>query len=276
VKALAHTLAIALDRLGDESAGELSVVALRGGRADNAIPREAEASLLVGDAGLAALQEAARDVQARVRAWRAEVDDEARVDVADDDGDGRAARVLAPAMAMRVVDLLVALPSGVVAMDEQLPGTVRTSANLGIVTTDADGVTITSSPRSSRASDLDALHARYASYARLAGAGVEVTSRYPAWAPDFGNQLLDVVRAAYRDVHDREPNVTAVHAGLEAGELASHLPGLLAVSIGPTVRGAHGPGERLEIASVGRFDALVRRILARLAAGAQASQEAQP
>ena len=75
-----------------------------------------------------------------------------------------------------------------------------------------------------------------------------------------------VVREAYAEIHGREPNVTAVHAGLEAGEIAAHLPGLVAVSIGPTVEGAHGPGERLEVASVGRFYDLVRAILRRLAA----------
>ena len=59
--------------------------------------------------------------------------------------------------------------------------------------------------------------------------------------------------------------MTAVHAGLEAGEIASHLAGLAAVSMGPTVRGAHGPGERIDIASVDRFHQFVRTLLARLA-----------
>ena len=66
-------------------------------------------------------------------------------------------------------------------------------------------------------------------------------------------------------MHGQEPHVTAVHAGLEAGEIAAHLPGLEAVSIGPNVEGAHSPGERLDVASVGRFHAVVRRTLARLA-----------
>jgi len=60
--------------------------------------------------------------------------------------------------------------------------------------------------------------------------------------------------------------VTAVHAGLEAGEIAAHLPGLSAVSIGPTIEGAHSPQERLDIESVGRFHEVVRRTLGRLAA----------
>ena len=42
-------------------------------------------------------------------------------------------------------------------------------------------------------------------------------------------------------------------------------PGLEAVSIGPTIEGAHSPGERLDVASVGRFHDVVRHTLARLA-----------
>ena len=129
-----------------------------------------------------------------------------------------------------------------------------------------DDVVLVSAPRSSRQPDLDALHHRYASFARLGGARAVVTSAYPAWQPDHESALLDVVRAAHVEVHGREPHVTAVHAGLEAGEIAAHLPGLDAVSIGPTVEGAHSPGERLEIATVGRFHAVVRGTLARLAA----------
>jgi dipeptidase D len=269
IKALAYTLAFATDRVGADAAVELRVADLRGGRADNAIPREARAVLVVGKKGRAALEDAAADVQRRVRNWRAGADDEAEVDVTDLE-EARPSRVLAPAVARTVVDLLIALPSGVLAVDEAQPDIVRTSANLGVAYVEGDEMVLVSAPRSSRPGDLDALHARYASFARLAGAGVTITSEYPAWKPDFESPLLDLVRAAFVDVHGRDPHVTAVHAGLEAGEIASHLPGLVAVSIGPTIEGAHGPGERLEVASVARFHDLVRGILARLAAEAPA------
>ena len=166
-----------------------------------------------------------------------------------------------------MIDLIVALPSGVLSVDEAQPDIVRTSTNLGIAYAEGDDVVLVAAPRSSRAGDLDALHARYASFARLAGGRVTVTSEYPAWEPDYESPLLDVVRYAHLDVHGREPRVTAVHAGLEAAEIASHLPGLVAVSIGPTIKRPHSPGERLEVASVARFHELVRAILARLATG---------
>ena len=173
---------------------------------------------------------------------------------------------MSPDAARTIVDLVVALPSGVLSMDERLPGIVRTSTNLGVAYIEDDEVVLVSAPRSSRQPDLDALHARYASFARLGGGRADghlcstrpgsrtSRARCSTWS---GPRIVEV--------YGREPHVTAVHAGLEAGEIAAHLPGLVAVSIGPTVEGAHSPRERLDVASVGRFYDVVRHTLARLA-----------
>ena len=172
--------------------------------------------LLVDELGRTALERVAADVQERVRGWRDGADDEAVIEVVGSP-DPRPTRVMSPDAARTIVDLLVALPSGVLSMDERLTGIVRTSTNLGVAYLEDDDVVLVSAPRSSRQPDLDALHARYASFARLGGGRADVTSAYPAWQPDSESALLDVVRAAHVEVHGREPHVTAVHAGLEAG-----------------------------------------------------------
>lgn len=264
LKALGYVLALTADDLGPDFGAHLRVADLSGGRADNAIPREARAVVLLDDQGRTALERVAADVQERVRAWRAGMDDEAIIEVVEGN-DSSPTRVMSSAAARRIVDVLVALPSGVLSMDERLPGIVRTSANLGVAYVEDDEVVLVSAPRSSRQADLDAMHSGYASLARLGGGQAFVTSEYPAWQPESGGPLLEVVRAAHVEVYQREPHVTAVHAGLEAGEIAAHLPGLVAASIGPTVEGAHSPQERLDVASVGRFYDVVRRVLAQLA-----------
>jgi dipeptidase D len=263
LKALGYTLTFAADRLGADAVHEIRVADVGGGRADNAIPREAHAVLIVGTAGYAVLEDVAADVQHRIRTWRAGADDDAVVEVAEVAGK-RPQRVLSPVAARTAADLLIALPSGVLALDEAKPESIRTSTNLGIAHIENDDVVLVSHPRSSRSADLDAVHARYASFARLAGGSVVVTSEYPAWQPDYDSPLLRLVSAAYTEVHGRDPRVTAVHAGLEAAEIAAHLPGLVAVSIGPTIERPHSPGERLDMASVARFHSFVRGILTRL------------
>ena len=264
IKALGYVLALTADELGPSAMTCLRIADISGGRADNAIPRESQAALLVDERGRTTLVRVAAEVQHRVRQWRQGADDDAVVEVVGS-LDAQPARVMSPGAARSIVDLLVALPSGVLSMDERLSGIVRTSTNLGVTYLEDDEAVLVSAPRSSRQVDLDALHVRYGSFARLAGGRTVVTSEYPAWQPDFQNALLDVVRAAHHEVHGQEPHVTAVHAGLEAGEIAAHLPGLAAVSIGPTIEGAHSPQERLDVASVARFYDVVRRILIQLA-----------
>jgi len=56
-----------------------------------------------------------------------------------------------------------------------------------------------------------------------------------------------------------------VHAGLECGIIGEKYPGLDIVSFGPNIRGAHAPGERVDIASVGNCWRLLVSILAEIA-----------
>ncbi len=70
--------------------------------------------------------------------------------------------------------------------------------------------------------------------------------------------------AAYRDLFATEPKVRAIHAGLECGLFLEKYPDLEMVSFGPTLRGVHSPDERLEIATVPKFWALLCEVLRRL------------
>jgi dipeptidase D len=59
-----------------------------------------------------------------------------------------------------------------------------------------------------------------------------------------------------------EATIQVIHAGLECGLLGAKIPGLDIVSFGPTIRGAHAPGEAVEVASVGRCWQLLTALLA--------------
>ena len=62
----------------------------------------------------------------------------------------------------------------------------------------------------------------------------------------------------------REPEVSAVHAGLECGLFAGKLPGLDCVSFGPDLPEIHTCRERMHIASVGRVWNMVVEVLRRM------------
>ena len=67
--------------------------------------------------------------------------------------------------------------------------------------------------------------------------------------------------ASYKKLFGVEPKVKAIHAGLECGLFTEKFPGLDMVSFGPTLRGVHAPGERLDLASLDKFVALLTDVV---------------
>ena len=76
---------------------------------------------------------------------------------------------------------------------------------------------------------------------------------YPAWEYKADSKLRDVMVKTYVDMYGKEPEVVAIHAGLECGLLSEKLPGLDCVSIGPEMHDIHTSREKLGIASTERL-----------------------
>jgi dipeptidase D len=120
------------------------------------------------------------------------------------------------------------------------------------------------SSRSSVAPALEGVLAGIRGAGLLAGAVVETRDGYPGWKPDLASPVLRVVRGVYAEAWGREPEVKAIHAGLECGLLGERLPGCDMVSFGPQIEGAHAPGERVSVPSVARFWDALKSALDRL------------
>jgi dipeptidase D len=95
----------------------------------------------------------------------------------------------------------------------------------------------------------------------LSGTSAEKSGFYPGWAPNPDSALLKLCQSVYRRDFAAESKVQVIHAGLECGIIGDKYPGMDIVSFGPTIHGAHAPGERVEIASVERCWRLLRAIL---------------
>ena len=76
--------------------------------------------------------------------------------------------------------------------------------------------------------------------------------------------MRDTMVATYREMFDKEPQVVAIHAGLECGLLSEKLPGLDCVSIGPDMKDIHTSRERLSIASTERTWKFLLEVLKQL------------
>lgn len=216
------------------------LIGLTGGCKRNAIPREASVTLTgvplqAAEKAAGALQHAllAAEPEARVTARRGPAADRAPLPRA-------------------VARFLEALPNGVVAMDPHFSGLVRTSSSLGVAADHPDRLELMICTRSSDLRDRDSHCQRLAALAREHGAEVELDGAYPGWAPNPNSRLLAALTTAYRDHTGQSPEVTAVHAGLEAGIISSLLDTEELVALGPTIETPHSPDERMLVQSADR------------------------
>ncbi len=161
-----------------------------------------------------------------------------------------------------LINALVGLPNGVIAMSAAVEGLVETSTNLASVKFEGENkIIVTTSQRSSVESAKTYAMQMVESVFTLASAEVTHSDGYPGWAPNPNSELLRLAEKSYKELFDVEPKVKAIHAGLECGLFLEKYPELDMISFGPTLRGVHSPDERLEIATVDKFWRLLCHML---------------
>ncbi len=164
----------------------------------------------------------------------------------------------------QLINMLYAMPHGVIAMSKAISGLVETSTNLASVKINGEKIVITTSQRSSVESAKTDIASMAESVMMLGGATVEHSDGYPGWAPDTSSKILKLATDSYVQLFHTQPSVKAIHAGLECGLFLKKYPELDMISIGPTIKGAHSPDERLHIESVQKFWDHLADILARV------------
>ncbi|MBU0551499.1 aminoacyl-histidine dipeptidase [Myxococcota bacterium] len=250
-------LARLLDGLGEGCAYQL--LDLQGGTKHNAIPREAIACLAVAD--LAAFEAALEGFQAEI----AEIYGVTEPGIAwEIEPLALAGEALCGGSLNALLWLLGGLPHGVITMSQAVNGLVETSNNLAIVRLEAAQARVQISTRSSNNARLRQTRAGIFGLARLAGASVEAEAAYPGWQPNPDSPLLALAKAVHEATLGSQPEIKAIHAGLECGIIGERYPGMDMISFGPTMRWPHSPSEELHIASSARFYRLLCALLAAL------------
>jgi dipeptidase D len=132
---------------------------------------------------------------------------------------------------------------------------------LASVKTKENAFLITTSQRSSVESAKEDICAMVKATFSLAGAKISQGDGYPGWTPNPNSEIVKITAAAYKNLFKEEPEVLAVHAGLECGLIGDKYPNMDMISFGPDIRGAHSPDEKLHIASTQRFWELTLEVL---------------
>lgn len=233
---------------------------LHGGTARNALPREATAVLAMFPDVMASLPGRVAQIEAMLRTELAGVDDGLRLQL----GVAEAAQVLSAVDRKNWLNLLHAAPHGVWRMSSRLAGVVETSNNLGMVSLSPGSGECNFMVRSLVDSAAGALADEIISLCALAGMDAVPAGAYPGWSPNPASPLLQRCQGVFAREFSATSRVQVIHAGLECGIIGAAYPGIDIVSFGPNIRGAHAPGEAVEVASVARCWQLLTAILADL------------
>ena len=250
-KERANTVQILARFLYGEYSGGYRLVSFNGGNKRNAIAREAEAVILLNAAGAKALEDRFGKFAADVKAEYHRTDPDISFECIRTGNPGKA---VDKDTARRFIFALTAVNHGVLTMSQDIAGLVETSTNLAAVFMNVPGeIKVTTSQRSSTDSAKKFMADKVEAAFLLAGAEVSHSDPYPGWTPNMDSHILDVTVASYRKLFGVEPEVKAIHAGLECGLFLTKFPDLDMISFGPTLRGVHAPGEKLDLASNEKF-----------------------
>lgn len=240
------------------------LVSFAGGRKDNAITRECEASFIYQDSTQAEKGEQL------VRDLAAVFADEITPDEPDfsceitleADADARA---VPDEDSGAFISMMRLAPNGVFSRNMKMDGFVVASSNMGVVKAGEDYLSIVVSPRSSVASLQENTKERFRTLADTFGFETEYSGEYPGWSYAEKSRVREMFVESYRSLFGKELKLEAIHAGLECGLFCEAIPGLDAIAVGPTLFDVHTPDERLPLDSFERFYELLKDVLEKLA-----------
>ena len=229
---------------------EVSLADIQGGSLRNAIPREAFGLVLVKSGKAEAFKLLVEIIADRIKAELVNVEPYLSIDV---EPTAMPKKIMVKLLQKALTNSVWAAPNDVVRMSDTMSGTVETSSNLAIVKTGKKTIEVSCLVRSFSDSAKLALASRLESVFKLAGASVVFEGSYPGWQPKVDSEILEVMRKLYKKQFKKEPELLAMHAGLECGILGSTYTKWDMISIGPTIKFPHSPDEKVNIETVQKY-----------------------
>jgi len=221
-----------------------------GGNLRNAIPRESSAILMVSSAKSGSFE---RFVKKYEKMYRDEF--------SDTEPDlsflcrkcEMPSKVMAKTDQYKIIRAVYACPNGVQRMSQAVKGLVETSNNMAIVKCLKGKFEVHNLCRSSVDTSKESTTWRIAAVFHLIGAKIMMSGGYPGWKPNMDSPILSTMKGIYKKMFGQDPEIKAVHAGLECAIIGGTYPDLDMISFGPTIKYPHSPDEKVNIPSVKKF-----------------------
>lgn len=236
----------------------MKLASIQGGSKHNAIPRECFATVAVPSGSADGFVSYVNEYNTTIKKELATNEPGLKVEAVKSSAK---VQVMDKTTQEKLLCALYACPHGVITMSPDIPGLVETSTNLAIVETDGGTVSITTSQRSSVESEKHDAGDMVAATFHLAHAEVKQGDAYPGWAPNVKSPVLSVFKTTYKKMYGEEPEVKAIHAGLECGIINERYSDMDMISFGPTIMGAHSPDERVKVDTVDKFWSILKEVL---------------
>ena len=232
------------------------LVTIHGGLKNNAIPREAECVILIDDKDEAVLQ---REIENLLNIFKNEYKtSDPGITLECIKSNENYNETLSDELKKKIIGVLNLMPRGIQTMSADIEGLVESSTNLGVLVTEDKQIKFEFATRSSVRSLKEDLNNRMKMLCEFLGVNISLDDDYPEWEYAKDSKLEKICVDTYKELTGQEPEIVAIHAGLECGLLIDAIKGSEAVSIGPDLFDVHTPNEHLSISSTERtWDYLV-------------------
>ncbi len=170
-------------------------------------------------------------------------------------------RLLGTADSQRLITAIAAIPNGVLEMREDMPGTVQTSTNIGVLKQTNNQIEVTTHTRSFSDQRMEEVGNQTAEHLRENGANVSTEAFTPAWQENSDSFFLKRVGETFKQELGFAPRKVAMHFVLEAGHFVRKYPGIEIACIGPRIESPHSTGERVELKTVEEILKVARKLV---------------
>lgn len=228
----------------------LRISAIDGGGLRNAIPRESVAIAALPEDRFGTFSKIIDDLAAKLKREYATTDPGLAISIQTVE---TPEKLIAVDFQYRFLRALYTCPNGIYRMSPDIPGLVQSSNNLARIDLQHGKYTVQCLTRSSVDSEKTDLARAIQSAFELFGATVEFGNEYPGWMPQPNASIVQLMQRLYGEMFGQQPNIAAIHAGLECGIIGTNYPQMDMISFGPNIRGAHSPDEKVQISSVQKF-----------------------
>ncbi len=226
---------------------EFQIMDIQGGSIRNAIPRESSVSIAFSAKNKVETTAFIQQFEAMLRQELALAEPNLTILIEDVQP---TQSIFTKEVTHKVINTLNIIPNGVIRNSDIVEGVVETSLSIGVLETENDQVSLTILTRSLVEEGKIEVQNKLKSLAELMGGYVEFSGNYPGWNPDKNSKITPILKKIYDDLLGYESQIKVIHAGLECGLLKKTYPNVDMVSIGPTIRNAHSPDEKVHIPAV--------------------------